>query len=89
MRKVKNHNFNGVSYQIDIDSNVSALCEEPKLKKKYKPKIYILEKIDTKEGLEALIHESLHASYWTASEERVERTAKDISSFLWRLGFRR
>jgi len=89
MRKVKNHNFNGVSYRIDIDPNVAAFCEEPKLKKKYKPEICIFEKIDTKEGLETLIHESLHASDWSASEERVERTARDISSFLWRLGFRR
>ena len=43
----------------------------------------------TKDELETLIHESLHAENWAASEEVVMRVGKEISDFLWRLGFRR
>lgn len=42
----------------------------------------------TRIGLETLIHESLHACNWKASEENVTQTAHDIARFLWRLGYR-
>ena len=40
-------------------------------------------------GLETAIHEALHACNWSASEEKVTQTARDISRLLWRIGFRR
>ena len=39
--------------------------------------------------LDTIVHESLHACNWDASEMRVHKTARDISRFLWRLGYRR
>lgn len=35
--------------------------------------------------LELLIHEMLHSCLWELSEEKVERTAEDISKVLWRI----
>lgn len=87
MQPVKTHTFNKVRYDIDlyglpIDGN----CDYPY---PCKPVILICEDVNTKKGLETIIHESLHAENWAKSEEVVERTAKEISSFLWRLGYRR
>lgn len=38
--------------------------------------------------LNTLIHESIHACDWNASETKVQQMATDISRFLWRLGYR-
>jgi len=40
-------------------------------------------------GLETVIHEALHACRWAAHEKTVDRDAKDIARFLWRLGYRK
>ncbi len=34
------------------------------------------------------IHEALHACFWELNEWSVAEAAKDISKFLWRLGYR-
>jgi len=39
-------------------------------------------------GLETAIHESLHACSWSASEEKVTQTARDITRLLWNIGYR-
>ena len=39
-------------------------------------------------GLETAIHEALHCCNWSASEEKVESTARDVARFLWNLGYR-
>jgi hypothetical protein len=36
-----------------------------------------------------IIHESLHASNWAATEEVVDRVSKEVGGLLWRLGYRR
>lgn len=44
---------------------------------------------ETKERLDTLIHETLHASKWGMSEDEVRRVAKDVATVLWRAGYRR
>ena len=46
-------------------------------------------KTKTRNELITLIHESLHAENWAATEEVVERVSSEIGNFLWRLGYRR
>lgn len=44
---------------------------------------------DPKNELETYIHECLHACHFDHSEDCVHEAARDISKFLWRLGYRR
>jgi hypothetical protein len=61
-------------------------CENPDAK----DKVLVLPKLHhgSKVLMEVAIHEGLHACLWDLNEEPVHDTARDISSFLWRLGFR-
>ena len=83
---VRTHTFNGVRYSIDIcDVPVDGYCDYPRGEM---PGIHIIDVGDRK-GLENIIHESLHAENWAKSEVVVTRTAKEIATLLWRLGYRR
>lgn len=44
---------------------------------------------ETKDRLDTLIHETLHASKPSLSEAEVVRLAGDIAKVLWRAGYRR
>ena len=82
VKPIRTHTFCGRQYRIiidELDGNADTddyywLIIERDLKKKV--------------GLETAIHESLHACCWSASEEKVTETAKDIARFLWRLNYR-
>jgi len=89
MRRVRTHRFNGVKFNINVQTPVDGYCESPRPDKKYVPELCVTVDIDTKLGLDRLIHESLHASRYTKNEAEVTRTATEIADFLWRLGFRR
>jgi len=39
--------------------------------------------------LEIIIHEFLHGADWSKDEEWIEEASFDLSSFLWRLGYRK
>ena len=87
---MKTATFNGVRYDIDLEG-MDASCEAPlkKTRLKGRPSICLVHGIKKDEyTLECLIHEALHACKWGATEKKVENTAKDISRFLWRLGYR-
>jgi len=86
-RPVKTHSFNGVVYDIDITGPIDGRCESPH--ECGNPTLAIYTKEKTLSELEALIHESLHAEGWAKTEKVIERTAKEIARFLWRLNFRR
>ena len=83
MGAVKTATFNGRAYKIileELDGNTDTddyhwliVCRD----------------LNTRVGLETAVHEALHACCWRSQEQTVERTAKDISRFLWRLGYRR
>jgi len=84
--KVRTHRFNGVKYKLKFLESIDGMCDNPLEKQ---PTISILASIDTRNGLETILHEGLHAEKWNISEEKVDRTAKEIADLLWRLGFRR
>lgn len=84
---VKTATFRGMRYEIKIIGPIDGVSDCPT--DKGKPVLMVCVDIDSKRGLEALIHEALHASCWAKSEEIVSQTAKDIARFLRRLGFRR
>ena len=82
---VKSATFNKVRYEIDVCGPIDGCCDYPH---GGKPTIRICADLKFRKGLETAIHESLHASCWAKSEEKVTQTAKDVARFLWRLGFR-
>jgi hypothetical protein len=43
----------------------------------------------TRNDLDTLCHELLHAAYWDLDEEAVYETATDIAKVLWRCGWRK
>lgn len=83
---VKTHTFNGTKYKIDISDPIDGMCDHPK--NIGKPELRVFADLTTKKGMESLFHEMLHASCWSASEEKVTRTAKECIDLAWRLGFR-
>jgi len=84
-KSVKTHTFNGVRFDVDISGPVDGQCDNPK---GGRPSLTICADLNTRRGLETAIHESIHACHFLKSEESVERTARDVARFLWRLGFR-
>jgi hypothetical protein len=84
---MKTHTFRGTKYIIEIESvTLDGHCEGTK-NSKY-PKLCIFTGLEGKRGMETCIHEALHACCFAKSEKIVKNTARDITSFLWRLGFR-
>ena len=80
------HSFNKVKYDVHIGIR-DGDCDPPK--KVCDPSMHInLEMENTRKFLETLLHESLHASHWSASEDKVTQTAYDIARLLWRLRYR-
>ena len=83
---VKTHRFNGVTYDIDLDTDCDGYCEAPK--PRGNPCLYLAVPIDTKDGMRKLMHEMLHACNWEKTEAKVEQAAEDMHRLMWRLGFR-
>jgi len=83
---VKTATFNGVRYEIQVTDPIDGSCDYPR---KILPVLHVAAPANTCKQLEIAIHESLHASDWTKSEERVTRTAHEIARLLWRLGYKR
>lgn len=86
MKSVQTHTFNKQRYKIYIGP-LKGICDVDK-----HPPLSLFVRtsaMSERQILTVLIHEALHACNWDKSEKVVERTSKDISSFLWRLGFRR
>ena len=94
--KVRTHVFNGVKYYIGVDEPYWGWCDNPNpTKNEEYPGIRLTEGLAfgsgriAKRDLIVLIHECLHASNWSKSEDEVDRTSIDIGTLLYRLGFRR
>ncbi len=86
-RKVKTHTFAGVLYDVDVEQPFSGICDFPRSGKQ--PALRVSADINTRKGLESLLHECLHAECWAKTEEVVDRASYDIARLLWRLGFRK
>ena len=61
-------------------------CDDPLTKDK---RIRIKKGLNGLFFLDTILHEALHACFWMAAEEWVSQTANDMSTLLWRLGYRR
>ncbi len=92
-KPVKTHTFNGVKYEIDIEP-IWGVTQDP-TPKKYMPVVRVVNGLPfgnrrgARTGLDAIMHEALHAANFNAHEETVERVAREVSKLLWRLGYRR
>ena len=83
VKEIKTATFNDRLYHLffgDLDGNADT-------DDKYW--LIVERDLNKKVGLETAIHEALHAGAWSKSEKVVERTARDMARFLWRLGYRR
>lgn len=94
MSKVKTHIFNGVKYSVDVDEPFKGSCHKPDDSAAL-PEIVLPNGLPHKNqrgakcGLITILEESLHAEGWDKKHETINRVAKEIGSFLWRLGYRR
>lgn len=78
--------IHGKMYTIDLEP-FHALCDDPK---RNAPRIHLANGLhNTQKSLSYLIHEVLHACQWSATEEKVDQTARDIAKILWKTGWRR
>ena len=84
MKKVKTHSFNGNRYNIRFwkFDGATDVDRSPR-------DMPIAAKPNTRNEIITLIHEAMHAGNWDKHEETIDRSSKEIGSFLWRLGYRR
>ena len=82
---VKTATINGRKYKIFLRKPVDGLCSIYKMERA----IELFVPLNTQNGLITTIHECLHASRWSETEDVVDRTSTDIGRLLWRLGYRR
>ena len=82
---IRTATFNDVKYDVKLIEPVDGICDSPT---GARPTLTVYADLNSQEGLETVIHESLHACFWAKTEEKVSQTAKDVARFLWRLGFR-
>ena len=69
-----------------LGKNTLGNCEDPNEPGRV---IRIRKGLSEKQTLDTTIHEILHASDWTKSEEWIEAVATDLTKILWRLGYRK
>lgn len=79
----KTNTFCGTKYHLVFDE-LDGNCDTDN-----KYWIIVERDLSRRIGLETTIHEALHACNWSASEEKVGQTARDITRLLWNMGFRR
>ena len=90
-KKAIYHTFGGKKYKVIFEypskmGDADGKCDDPTSKGKT---IKISMGLDPERELEVLIHETLHIFDWRCDEEYIERMGKDISSFLYKLGYRK
>jgi hypothetical protein len=79
-KSVKTHTFNGRRHEIILDAD--GICVQGENVLEVSPHLKGLKLLET------TLHEALHASKFDKRETLVLKTAKDVSRFLWRLGYR-
>jgi hypothetical protein len=87
MRPVKTHSFSGHVYALKSQAGLRA----PVLARCWHDKRIIKAPLagDTRDDLDCVIHESLHACYPYLHEDAVDRAATSVARLLWRLGWRK
>ena len=84
MKPVRSATFNRRKYLIYVDT-VDGWCDQYACNVRA---IQLLVPLNTQKGLITALHEMLHASNWTKSEQDVDRVSTEIGRLLWRLGYR-
>jgi len=82
---IRTHRFNGIRFTVDFEPQHGSCTntEGPH------HEIAIYGGLqENKRTLELLIHEALHAIDWDKTEDTVTIAAREISGFLWRIGYR-
>ena len=67
-------------------ARLRGICESPQIAGK---EMYIPVHGGTRDDLDTIIHELLHAGLWDVDEEAIHETATGIAGVLWRLGWRK
>ena len=88
MRPVKTHTFAGRKVDIDIfPDGVDGMVDCP-YGTDATPTMHLFKDLNTRDGLETVIHETLHVLWWAKTHDKTEETAQELAKFLWRLGYR-
>ena len=83
---IKTHTFCGVKYDIDLET-CRGYCDNPK---GGRPTIYAPQDEGSEyQRLYVAVHESMHGCDWNKPEAWVTEASKDITRFLFRLGYRK
>ncbi len=85
-RRVRTHTFNGRKYHIYLGPLKGTTSPPGKARREI---MIRTSNLSERTILDTIIHESLHASDWPATEKKVNQVATDISRLLWRLDYRR
>lgn len=61
-------------------------CDDPSVAGR---EIKVASGLKGEKELEIILHETLHASFWDMDEPVIETVAADLSSILWKMGYRK
>jgi len=81
------HTFSGRKYQVHTDEFVG-WCDTSEKRDRFLM-MFPSGISRTREGLDTVVHEAIHACLPRLPERDVVEMANDISSFLWKLGYRK
>lgn len=85
--KINTHKFSSGQYSISVGKvSVQGYCANANDSSN---EIFVAKGLKPTEMLETIVHESLHAEFRDKSEAQINKAAKNISRFLWRLGYRK
>ena len=82
---MKTHTFRGLRYKVLLDK-LDGFAEVPGWEQRA---IYVDPELSPRKFLETAIHEAMHAEDPDATERTIDRRAKSLERWLWRLGYRR
>lgn len=83
---VRNHRFRGKRYAIQTTARVIGQCIRPN--ETYDGEIYIDPRQRPRQSLDTVVHEALHALFPHETEHSIDQAAHDLSSLLWRMGYK-
>lgn len=84
---MRTHTFRGIRYRIHTDLVMDGYAEAPGPRKPRE--IYVSAALQGRRHLEVALHEAMHAEDPDVPEAVIDRRARALSRFLWRLGYRR
>lgn len=85
---VKSHTFAGRKLKIDLFPQECDGMVDCPYGNDAVPTMRIFGDLNTRPGMETVIHETLHVLRWAESEGVIAKTAEELAKFMWRLGYR-